>query len=44
LKKFKMTQKTRKMCIYSSPLYPGKSLLKNKGRRIRFSDIRKYFT
>ena len=44
LKKFEMTQKTRKLCIYWSPLYPWKSLLKSKGGSIRISDIWKYLT
>ncbi len=44
LKKLEMTQKTRRLCTYWSPLYPGKLLLKNKGRSIRSSDIQKYLT
>ncbi len=43
LKKIKMIQKTKK-CMYWSPLYPGKSLVKSKGGSIRFSDIQKYLT
>ncbi len=44
LKKFEMTQKTRKSCTYWSPLYPGKSVLKSKGGSIRISDIQNYLT
>ncbi len=44
VKKSEMTRKTKKYCMYWSPLYPGKTLLKNKGRSIRFSDIQKYLT
>ncbi len=43
VKKSVMTRKTKK-CMYLSPLYPGKTLLKSKGGSIRFSDIQKYFT
>ncbi len=39
-----MTQKTRKLCTYWSPLYPGKSVLKSKGRSIWISNIWKYLT
>ncbi len=39
-----MTGKTKKYCMYWSPLYPGKTLLKSKGGSIRFSDIQKYLT
>ncbi len=41
LKKIEMTQKTKKYCTYTSPLYPGKTLVKSKGGSIRFSDIQK---
>ncbi len=44
LKKFEMTQKTRKLWTYWSLLYPGKPLLKSKGWSIRISDIQKYLT
>ncbi len=44
VKKSEMTGKTKKYCIYCSPLYPGKTLLKSKGGSIRFSDIQKYLT
>ncbi len=44
LKKFEMTQKTQKSCSYWSPLYPGKSVLKSKGRSIWISNIWKYLT
>ncbi len=39
-----MTQKTRKLCTYWSPLYNGKPFLKNKGGNIWISNIWKYFT
>ncbi len=44
VKKSEMTGKTKKYYMYCSPLYPGKTLLKSKGGRIRFSDIQKYLT
>jgi hypothetical protein len=44
VKKSEMTGKTKKYCMYQSPLYPGKPLLKSKGGSIRFSDIQKYST
>ncbi len=44
LKKFEMTQNTRKLCTYWSPLDPGKPVLKSKGGSIRISDIQKYLT
>ncbi len=39
-----MTQKTRTLCTYWSPLHPGKSVLKSKGGSIWISNIWKYFT
>ncbi len=39
VKKIEMTWKTKKKCMYWSPLYPGKTLVKSKGGSIRFSDI-----
>ncbi len=39
-----MTQKTRTSCIYWSPLYLGKSVLKSKGGIIWILDIWKYLT
>ncbi len=39
-----MTQITRKSSTYWSPLYPGKSVLKSKGRSIWISNIWKYLT
>ncbi len=39
-----MTQKTRTSCTYWSPLYPGKSVLKSKGRSIWVGNIWKYLT
>ena len=44
VKKSEMTGKTKKYCMYCSPLYRGKTLLKSKGGSIRFSDIQKYLT
>ncbi len=44
LKKFEMTWKTKKYCMYWSPLYPRESLLKSKGGNIRFSDIQFFLT
>ncbi len=44
VRKSEMTGKTKKYCMYWSPLYLGKTLLKSKGRSIRFSDIQKYLT
>ncbi len=44
VKKSEMIGKTKKYCMYWSPLYPGKILLKSKGGSIRFSDIQKYLT
>jgi hypothetical protein len=39
LKKYAMTQKTRKLCTYSSPPYPGKSVLKSKDGSIWISNV-----
>ncbi len=38
-----MTWKTKK-CMYWSPLYPEKTLVKSKGGSMKFSDIQKYLT
>ncbi len=39
-----MTQKTKTSCTYWSPLYPGKLVLKSKGRSIWISNICNYLT
>ncbi len=44
VKKSEMIGKTKKCCMYWSPLYPGKTLLKSKGGSIMFSDIQNYLT
>ncbi len=44
LKKIEMTQKTRILFTYWSPLYCGKSVLKSKGGSIWISNICEYLT